>query len=281
MTSSIYPQPVSIDFVGSIFLLSVTDGGTGYSGAITVTIDPPSGTTAIASSTINAGTVSSISITNEGAGYTSAPSVTIAAPVSGTQATATANLSNGKVVSITITDSGSGYISAPSVTIAAPSGTTATATATESGSAINSITLTDGGSGYTSAPSVSVTGAGGGSDAVIAVIIASLSSASDILSNDIEITNDMVSPGGGGILRLYFAFTFTSSPGTIGVFNNSVFKGNLNADNDSQVVTDGYYRFDIDVEAGDSINLQLLSGTGGDSVSVAFTRAHLVQFGAW
>lgn len=106
-------------------------------------------------------------------------------------------------------------------------------------------------------------------------------SAVDLLTSDIEITSEMVSPGGGGVLRLYFAMTFDTSPGTIGVFNNSVFKGNLNADNNSEVITDGYYRFDLDVEADDNINLQLESGTGGDSVTtIHFIRAHLVQFGA-
>ena len=103
----------------------------------------------------------------------------------------------------------------------------------------------------------------------------------DLLTTDIEITSTMVSPGRGGILRLYFAFTFTTSPGTIGVFNNSSSKGNLNADNDSQVIDDGYYRFDIDVEAGDKINFQLLSGTGGGGVTaINFIRSHLIQFGA-
>ena len=108
-----------------------------------------------------------------------------------------------------------------------------------------------------------------------------IAASNDLLTSDIEITNDMVSPGGGGILRLYFAFTFTTSPGTIGVFNNSSLKGNLNADNSSEVLDDGYYRFDVDVEGGDNINLQLLAGTGGGNVTaINFIRAHLVQFGA-
>ena len=108
-----------------------------------------------------------------------------------------------------------------------------------------------------------------------------IAAGNDLLTSDIEITNDIVSPGGGGILRLYFAFTFTTSPGTIGVFNNSSLKGNLNADNSSEVLNDGYYRFDVDVEGGDNINLQLLSGTGGENVTaINLIRAHLVQFGA-
>jgi hypothetical protein len=99
---------------------------------------------------------------------------------------------------------------------------------------------------------------------------------SDILTNNIDITNDMVKPGGGGILRIYFSFTFTTSPATVAVLNNGNLKGNLNADNTSQVVTDGIYRFDIDVEAGDAVNLQCTDIITG----VNYVRAHLVQFGA-
>jgi len=99
----------------------------------------------------------------------------------------------------------------------------------------------------------------------------------DILTSDITITSDMVKPGGGGILRLYFSFTFNATPATVGVFNNDTFKGNLNADNDSQVITDGYYRFDLDVEVGDNINIQCSTGSID---TVNFIRAHLIQFGA-
>jgi len=102
-----------------------------------------------------------------------------------------------------------------------------------------------------------------------------------ILANNIVIQGEDVSPGGGGILRLYFSFTFDASPGIIGVTNNGVFKGNLNADNDSQVVSDGYYRFDIDVEKDDAINLILQSGASASTIdTVNFVRAHLVQIGA-
>ncbi len=86
----------------------------------------------------------------------------------------------------------------------------------------------------------------------------------------------MVKPGGGGILRLSFAFTFGTTPATVSVFNSSSLKGNLNADNSANVITDGFYRFDIDVESGDSINLQ-----ASESITaIRFLRAHLVQFGA-
>lgn len=94
------------------------------------------GTADLVTSTNN-GQIASISITNAGSGYTSAPSVTIAAPTpSGVTATAVAVVQNNAITQIVITNPGSGYTSAPSVTIGAPStlsppstGTAATATA--------------------------------------------------------------------------------------------------------------------------------------------------------
>ncbi len=97
----------------------------------------------------------------------------------------------------------------------------------------------------------------------------------DILSSDITITREMVKPGGGGILRLYFSFVH-AAVATTSVFNNNVLKGNLNADNNAETISNGYYRFDIDVEADDNINLQSTQ----DITAVNFVRAHLVQFGA-
>ncbi len=74
--------------------------------------------------------VGSVTITDGGSGYTTAPTVTFTAPTSGTTATGTATIQNGVVISVTITDPGSGYTAAPTVTFSAPtSGTTATATA--------------------------------------------------------------------------------------------------------------------------------------------------------
>lgn len=97
----------------------------------------------------------------------------------------------------------------------------------------------------------------------------------DVLSTPITITADQLKPGGGGILRLYFSFT-TGADTIVSIFNNTVLKGTLNADNTNIIVSDGFYRFDIDVEAGDIINLQ-------SSVAISVVnlfRAHLVQFGA-
>ena len=104
----------------------------------------------------------------------------------------------------------------------------------------------------------------------------------NILTSDLAINTDLVSPGGGGILRLLFSFTLDTTPSVVSIFNNSSLKGTLNADNNNDIMSNGYYRFDIDVESGDNINLQLESGSGGGNVTaINFIRAHLVQFGAW
>ncbi len=102
-----------------------------------------------------------------------------------------------------------------------------------------------------------------------------ITNGTDILSSDITITREIVKPGGGGILRLYFSFTHVVDA-IISVFNNSTLKGNLNADNSALTISNGYYRFDIDVEQDDNINLQ----SSEDITAVNFVRAHIVQFGA-
>jgi hypothetical protein len=61
--------------------------------------------------------IHSLSVTNRGTGYATAPTVTIAAPTSGTTATATATVSGGQITGLTITNPGSGYTSPPTVTI--------------------------------------------------------------------------------------------------------------------------------------------------------------------
>ncbi|MFC2974710.1 phage tail tube protein [Azotobacter bryophylli] len=73
---------------GTLAEMTVTDGGSGYTTAPTVTISGGGGTGATAEATLSGGVVTGIAITNPGSGYTSAPSVAIAGD--GTGATATA-----------------------------------------------------------------------------------------------------------------------------------------------------------------------------------------------
>jgi len=79
---------------------------------------------AAASTALAGGAVTVITVRNGGAGYTSAPAVTISAPLSpgGTTATATATVSGGVVtaIAINVSGGGSGYTSAPSISVAPP-----------------------------------------------------------------------------------------------------------------------------------------------------------------
>jgi hypothetical protein len=73
--------------------------------------------------------VGSVIITNGGSGYTSAPTVTFAAPTSGVTALGHAIVQNGQVVQVVIDNPGSGYTAAPSVTFSGGGGTGAAGTA--------------------------------------------------------------------------------------------------------------------------------------------------------
>ena len=115
-----------------------------------------SGTTgSIQATEYREGVVYQINITNGGSGYSTAPTVSIATPGgSGVAAAATCTIASGSVVTITIVDNagylgGYGYAAAPTVTIAAPSGAGTQATASaliESrlyGDIVNNIKIVD------------------------------------------------------------------------------------------------------------------------------------------
>jgi hypothetical protein len=155
-----------------------------------------------------------------------------------------------------------------------PNGTTATGVVDgEAAGVITSINVTNVGSGYTSAPTVTVISSTGSGAIIDATVTLNFGADENVFVNDVEITPDDLRPGGGGILRFYFSFVGANEAK---VFNNGVFKGFLNADNSNTIATNGYYRFDIDVEGGDAINLQL----GMIATGVNFVRLHLVNFGA-
>jgi hypothetical protein len=79
--------------------------------------------------TQSGGTLYYITVTNGGSGYTSAPTVSFTGG-GGSGATATATVSSGIVTAVTITDAGSGYTSAPTVAFTGGGGSGAAATAT-------------------------------------------------------------------------------------------------------------------------------------------------------
>ena len=276
MVSSIYPLTLSLGLTGSVTAAAVLVAGTGYTDGESVTLTGGTSGATGSTATVTAvsgpitaytitGTLISAAVSAGGSGYVDGESVTLTGVTSGaTNATATVT-GTGAITAINIVSGGTGYIEGETLNvISALSGTggTGTATITSGTKYINGETLT-------------VVG-GTGSNATATAVTATLSASSDILSSDLTITTDQLRPGGGGTVRLLFGFSFGTTPATISVFNNGLFKGNLNADNSTNLITNGYYRFDVDVEAGDNINLQSSQTIDG----ILFLRAHLVLVGA-
>lgn len=107
-----------------------------------------------------------------------------------------------------------------------------------------------------------------------------IAAGTELLTTDLTITDDLIRDGNGGILRVYMSVEVDSGvvglKTGMGVYNNDVLKGFLNADNDSQLSSDGYYRFDIDAEVGDIINFKATE----ELDKINFMRIHYIAFGA-
>ena len=141
--------------------VAVTNGGSGYTSAPTVSFKPypvtGTGTGAAATATID-GRVASITIVNGGSGYT-APTVTLSGG-GGTGALASATINGGVITGIAVTAAGTGYTSAPTVAITGQAGSGATGTAIFT-KVVSAITVTAAGSGYANPPTVEFSGGGG------------------------------------------------------------------------------------------------------------------------
>ena len=102
------------------------------------------------SQAITSGAVTSVLITNPGSGYSGAPTITFSAPISGTTATATASLTGSIVSGITITNAGVGYFNqAPAVTFSDPPSGSGHVTATGIAAITNSFVAGNKGTGIT------------------------------------------------------------------------------------------------------------------------------------
>jgi hypothetical protein len=94
---------------------------------------------------LSIGTIDAINVTNGGTGYTTAPTVTVSAPASGTTATAYATVAGGVITKIVVSNPGDGYATGDTVTvtIAGPgTGATATAIKTAAGAAQSNVFVT-------------------------------------------------------------------------------------------------------------------------------------------
>lgn len=142
---------------GFVVGASITDGGSGYTNAPTVTISGGGGTGATAVATVSNGAVNKITITNPGIGYTSTPTITIAPPpFPPRRAVATTQVINGFVVGATVSDGGFGYQQPPAVLITGGGGVGARAVATVANGVVTGITITHPGAGYASAPAIRI-----------------------------------------------------------------------------------------------------------------------------
>jgi hypothetical protein len=139
---------------GSVESLLLTNGGSGYTTAPTVTLTGGGGTGATAVATVSGGVVNAVVLTAIGTGYTGTPTITFGGP--GTGAAAVAVLTAGNVASVNVVNGGSGFLSTPTLSFVGGGGSGAVATAIVTAGAITSVDVTDGGSGYTSPPSVEV-----------------------------------------------------------------------------------------------------------------------------
>jgi hypothetical protein len=154
----------------------------------------------IASSAMS-GYFDSVAVSNPGTGYSSAPTVTFSGGSPTKSAAALADVSGGRVVGLTLTEPGTGYQSAPQVSLSASNASGATFTVGVLGS-VAAATITNAGAGYTTAPTLVFSDKQGLSQAsaVVSISESGTIAAIDILSGGTGATTGVTATlsGGGG-----------------------------------------------------------------------------------
>jgi hypothetical protein len=156
----------------SVVRVHVTNSGTGYATAPTVTFSGGNGAEARATAVLENGVdngIGRIDVGARGAGYANIPTVVIIGG-GGTGAQAHAIVEGQTVTRIELSASGSGYSATPSVQITGGGGTGAQATAFLA-NGVARIDVTSGGSGYSATPTVLIAGGGGSGATAIAEIV--------------------------------------------------------------------------------------------------------------
>ena len=168
--------------IGSVGSIAVTNAGTGYTTAPTVTISGPDqvgGTQANATAFLTSGgnTVSYISLQSGGTGYTNSANLKVTfSGGGGSGASALAGITSFATgtLSFAVISGGSGYTNSANTTIAISGGggSGAVANAVVSGNVITQVIMTNNGTGYTNAANISYTISGaGGNSAVLQPIV--------------------------------------------------------------------------------------------------------------
>lgn len=184
--------------------VTITNSGSGYTSAPTVTAFGGSGTGATFSATVSNGFVTNVKVTNAGSGYKVGEAVLVYFSGGGSDAgvALTAVLGSTSVGSVVITAAGTGYTDG-SYALAfsgGGGGTGAAGTFVVAGTVVVSATITSGGSGYTSTPTVSfAAGMGTGAVGIVLLVSAGVASVS-IISGGTGLTSapTLSFSGGGG-----------------------------------------------------------------------------------
>jgi hypothetical protein len=167
--------------IGSVGSIGITNGGSGYNTAPTVTISGPDQTGGIQANAVatlsTANAVSYITLVDAGSGYTNAANLTVTfSGGGGSGANAVASLVTFKTgtVQLSVVQGGSGYTNAANtvVTISGGGGSNATAVPIVLGNVVTNVIVTNPGTGYTNSANITATvSGGGGSGAKLQAII--------------------------------------------------------------------------------------------------------------
>jgi hypothetical protein len=153
--------------------VTITNNGSGYTSAPTVTAFGGSGSGATFEAIVQTGQVTAIYVTDPGTGYQVGDMVQLAISgggSTGSSAELTAVLTPNGLGQILITNGGSGYTSGPTVTITGGGGSGATAGVVLTNGVITQVTVVNSGTGYTSAPTIGFSGGGGSGATAIGVV---------------------------------------------------------------------------------------------------------------
>lgn len=141
-------------------LVTIENGGVGYTSPPTITAVGGTGSGATFSATVLNGSVVSIDVIDPGTGYSANDQVLLAfsgGGAAGSTATLSVGLLGGQIVNpVSIVNGGSGYSAAATATVVSGSGVGGEITLTVGGGAITGATVTAGGSDYQSPPTIAV-----------------------------------------------------------------------------------------------------------------------------